>query len=88
MPALLCPRQPANRETVATEMVQSVEQQQPQSFAESAPLANDSSPQRGVFRLLRLGNPMAQHLTQLGASEDSNNYAQSANLLENNPCKA
>jgi len=31
---------------------------------------------------------MAQHLTQLGASEDSKNYAQSANLLENNPCKA
>jgi len=31
---------------------------------------------------------MAQHLTQLGASEHSNNYAQSANLLENNPCKA
>jgi hypothetical protein len=43
---LRAPQPLVNRETVATEMVQSVEQQQPQSFAESAPLANDSSPQR------------------------------------------
>jgi len=88
MPALLCPRPPANRETAATEMVQPAEQQQPQSIDQPTPQTNETSPQRGVFRLLRLGNPMAQHLTQLGASEHSNNCAQSANLLKNNPCKA
>jgi len=75
---------PANRETAATEMVQPAEQQRqqpPQSVAQPTPQTNETSPQRGVFWLWRWGNPTAQHLTQLGASEHLNNCAQSANLL-------
>jgi hypothetical protein len=58
----------ANRETGATERVQPAEE--PPSTAGSAPLANDSSP---LFGLFGWGNPVAQHLTQLGASENLNN---------------
>jgi hypothetical protein len=84
MPAWLCPRPPANRETAATEMVQPAEQQQqqpPQSVHQPTLQTNETSPQRGVFWLWQLGNPTAQHLAQLGASEHLNNCAQSANLL-------
>jgi hypothetical protein len=73
----------ANCETVATEMIHPAE---PLPIAKTTPLANETSPQRGLFRQ---GDPMAQHLTQLCACEDSNNPTyQSANLSENNPYKA
>jgi len=77
---------PANRETAATETVQPAEQQRqqqqpPQSVHQPTLQTNETSPQRGVFWLWQWGNPTAQHLAQLGASEHLNNCAQSANLL-------